>query len=371
MPNPILKLIPKLYKNKWYIFINLEKTPHLKTHLSPLNPRWNKTENEWYLPYTYSSLNSIKKVFNNFAKIDTSLIVFETTPKNKEIEVPDTYLKTLLYRRFSTSTYKNYTSHFRRFINYYKNENLDKISKEQITDYLLHLIKTKNISTSTQNTVINSIKFYYEKVLGRETQLYWIDRPQREFKLPVVLSEEEVVRLLSFITNLKHLTIVSLLYSAGLRRGELLKIKKGDIDINRKQIKVVGGKGKKDRMTILSDYMGELLKKYVKEFTPTYWLFESVNNGTYSASSVAAIIKKATKKAGITKHVTPHALRHSFATHLMDQGIETRYIQTLLGHNSIETTSLYTHVSTKSIKNIKSPLDTILEKKPNDEKGIN
>ena len=181
----------------------------------------------------------------------------------------------------------------------------------------------------------------------------------------MVLNEQEILDLFGAIANLKHLTIVTLLYSAGLRRGEALRIKRGDIDVGRKQIRVVNGKGKKDRMTVLSDYMIELLNKYVAAYTPKYWLFEGAENKAYSASSISAIIKKASQKAGITKHVTPHVLRHSFATHLMDQGVETRFIQTLLGHRSLETTAMYTHVSTRSIQKIKSPLDTLLKNKDN------
>ncbi len=389
MPNslPIIKLVPVLHRDEWRILIHFEYHSGLIRQVKKLSAKWSQTHKSWHLPYSRKQLNLIHHAFDQVAQIDQTAIVFQeksgvktvpvqskSPPKKapvKDIQIPESYVKTLLHRRFSNSTYKTYTSLFKRFMTFYKDEVLDEITKDQIVDYLLHLIKTKNISTSTQNQVINAIKFYYEKVLNRENQKYWINRPQREFKLPVVLSEEEVMQLMAAIPNVKHLTIVALLYSAGLRRGEVIHLKKGDIDMHRKQIKVVESKGKKDRMTVLSEFMAELLTKYVKEYKPTYWLFESPDKKAYSPSSVATIIKRASIKAKITKPVTPHVLRHSFATHLMDQGIETRYIQTLLGHSSLETTAIYTHVSTRSIEKIKSPLDNILDGLKEKEKKIN
>ncbi|MFT4752929.1 MAG: integrase/recombinase XerD [Salibacteraceae bacterium] len=380
-------LSPKMHRDQWRLFVECEYQQDIIAQLRQLRAKWSQSKKAWYLPYTQKHLKLIQLALKEIANVDITHIVFtkaqtsavgptvptpsKPTPKIvKEIKIPEAYIKTLLHRRFSTSTYNTYTVLFKRFMEFYKDEVLDEINKDQIVDYLLHLIQTKKISTSTQNQVINAIKFYYEKVLNRENQKYWINRPQREFKLPVVLSEEEVMSLMGAIPNLKHLTIVALLYSAGLRRGEVIRLKKGDIDMHRKQIKVVKSKGKKDRMTVLSEFMAELLTKYVKKFKPTYWLFESPDNTPYSASSVATIIKRASIKAKITKHVTPHVLRHSFATHLMDQGIETRYIQTLLGHSSLETTAIYTHVSTRSIEKIKSPLDNILDGLKDKEKKI-
>lgn len=381
---PVVKIVPKFHKNEWNLFAIYEYNESINNQLRKLKARWSKQNGSWYLPYTQKSLSLVAEALHEIAELDTSEIVFaksdnkiqaSNTQETKNIDIssikiPEAYIKTLLHRRFSESTYKNYTAQFKRFMAYYAQENLDEITKDQIVDYLIYLIQTKGISTSTQNSVINSIKFYYEKVLNRESQKYWINRPQREFKLPVVLSEQETLSLFGAIDNLKHLTLVSLIYSAGLRRGEVLRIQKGHIDLERKQIKVVKSKGNKDRMTILSDYIIELLKQYVTKYDPQVWLFEGEPGQQYSPSSIAAIIRRASKKAAITKHVTPHVLRHSFATHLMDQGIETRYIQTLLGHNSLETTAIYTHVSTRSIENVKSPLDTLLKKRNDRDKKL-
>ena len=296
---PGVKLVPKIHENEWQLFIVFDYHTGINTQLRKLKARWSPTHTNWYLPYNISVLNQLKESLEGLASIDCSAVVFQKQKEpefqkviEQKVEVPEAYITTLLHRRFSESTQKTYISMFRRFVEHYKNFELETITKDQIVNYLLHLIKEQNISTSTQNQVINAIKFYYEKVLEREVQRYWIDRPQREFKLPVILSEEEVMQLFSAIKNLKHLAIAALLYSAGLRRGEVIRIRKGDIDIHRKQIKVVKSKGNKDRMTVLSDFMGKILTQYVKKYKPTYWLFEGENKKPYSPSSVASIIKK-------------------------------------------------------------------------------
>ena len=240
-----------------------------------------------------------------------------------------------------------------------RERDVDVLTKEDIQEYILYLKEKRSYSSSSQNQAVNAIKFYYEKVKGQQRETYWIERPRKETKLPKVISEEEVVRMLQGIDNLKHLAIVSLLYSSGLRRSELLNLKKGDINVARKQILVEGGKGKKDRITILSETALEVLKKYVIEYKPTHFLFEGKPGNKYSSTSVAKIVQQAAEKAQTPMKVTPHILRHSFATHLMDQGIETRYIQILLGHESLNTTAIYAHVSTKSLNSISSPLDRL------------
>jgi len=207
----------------------------------------------------------------------------------------------------------------------------------------------------------NGLKFYYEKVLGLQKQTYWIPRPRKEFKLPVVASEEEVVRIIVASENLKHQCIIAMLYSTGIRRGELIALKKADVDIDRKQVFVRGGKGKKDRTTILSDRMANALLKYYDAYKPRTWVFEGANGGQYSGSSIGKLLQRAVQKAGIDKKITPHVLRHSFATHLMDKGTDTRYIQELLGHKNLNTTAIYAHVSKKDLMLITSPLDRIFE----------
>lgn len=245
----------------------------------------------------------------------------------------------------------------------FRERELDSITTKEINDYILKLIRTKGISPSQQNQRINAIKFYYEKVAGLDIQLHFLERSKKSRELPKVLSEEEVLAILGSIQNLKHKSIIATIYSAGLRRSELINLRKQDIFFDRKLIFIRGAKGKKDRTSVLADSLSITLKKYLEEFRPNYWLFEGVNRNQYSSTSIAKILHRGARNAGIEKKVTPHMLRHSFATHLLEQGVDIRYIQTILGHGSSKTTEIYTHVSKKSLAQIRSPLDTILTKK--------
>ena len=213
------------------------------------------------------------------------------------------------------------------------------------------------MSDSYLNQTINSIKFYYEKVLGRPNQKYYVQRPRLSHRLPEVLSMEEVACILSSVENLKHRCILYLIYSGGLRLGEVTNLKVSDIDSGRMMLRINQGKGKKDRYTLLSDRTLELLREYFKEYNSKDWLFEGKNGGKYADRTVQEIFYKAVRKTGIKKHVTVHSLRHSFATHLLEQGVDIRYIQDLLGHVNIKTTLIYSHITGKGLSGIKSPLD--------------
>ena len=227
-----------------------------------------------------------------------------------------------------------------------------------IRDYLYYLANDKEASTSTLNTAINALKFYYGEVLGRKF-VYEIKRPKKDKKLPVILSQGEVAKILSCVSNVKHKAILMLIYSAGLRLGEVVKLKQGDIDVGRGLIYVRGGKGRKDRYTLLSDVAMEALRHYLDKYKPVKWLFSGARKEKHiSTRTVQAIFEQAREKVGIEKEVTVHSLRHSFATHLLEGGTDLRYIQELLGHKSSKTTEIYTHVSNRDLSRIKSPLDT-------------
>ncbi len=271
------------------------------------------------------------------------------------------YKDLLIQKRYSQNTQDIYYSYFKDFCFYFRKEELENITTAQINLYITYLIKSKNISISQQNQRINAIKFYYEKVLGREKQYYELHRPKKEHKLPKVLSKNEVKRIFDVTINLKHKCILMLIYSAGLRRSELLNLTLTNIDSKRMVITINGAKGKKDRISLLSDNLLQLLRQYYKEYRPKKYLFEGQNGGKYSPTSVANILKKAAQKAGIRKNVTPHMLRHSFATHLLEQGTDLRYIQELLGHENSKTTEIYTHVSKKAIDKIINPIDDLFE----------
>ncbi len=228
-----------------------------------------------------------------------------------------------------------------------------------IVAYVRYLVMERKVSSSYQNQAINAIKFYYERVLGGHRKIYMVERPRREKALPEVLSEQEVLLLFNQVENIKHKVILMLLYSSGLRLSELLNLKIKDIDSKRMQVRIEQSKGKKDRYTLLSKKLLPILRQYFKEYQPKEWLFEGIKGNQYSAESVQSIVREACKKAGIKKKVSSHTLRHSFATHLLENGTDLRYIQSLLGHSSSKTTEVYTHITTKGFDQIKNPLDNL------------
>ncbi len=271
---------------------------------------------------------------------------------------PEVFLQKLELKQYSINTAKTYIHLFEVFINYYKNKDLNCINENDIRTYMQLLVQQQK-SHSYINQMINSIKFYYEVVMEMPNRFYSIERPIKSEALPKVISLEEVKAIIKNTNNIKHKCIVSLLYSAGLRRGELLNLKLDDIDSKRMVITVKNGKGNKDRITILSPSVLKDLRKYYKKWKPKTYLFESPKRDKYSPESVLKIIKTAAKKGGIRKNITPHMLRHSFATHLLENGTDLRYIQVLLGHNSTRTTEIYTRVAINNIKAIKSPIEML------------
>jgi site-specific recombinase XerD len=272
---------------------------------------------------------------------------------------PQEFINKLIELRYSKHTLDSYTDLFEEFINFYEEIPLNEIDENQITNFILYLVNERKVSSSYQNQSINAIKFYYEKVQRGIRKIYVIDRPREEKTLPEILSEEEVATIIRVTENLKHKAIIMTIYSGGLRISELINLKIKDIDSNRMQIRVEQAKGKKDRYTILSQTTLEILRKYVKEYKPKLYMFEGSDWIPYSTSSIYQMFRVSIKKAGILKQVSIHTLRHSFATHLLESGVSTRYIQSLLGHESSKTTEIYTHITTKGFNQIINPLDKL------------
>lgn len=266
------------------------------------------------------------------------------------------YLQEMQRRNYSPRTIETYVSCLKRLSIYY-NQSPDTISINQVKEYLHHIIVKDQVSTSLINQTISAVKVLHQGVLGLEWNPIKLIRPRGEKRLPIVLSRQEIQNMLEVTTNLKHKSILTLAYSSGLRMSELLNLEIKDIDSGRMQIRVCLGKGKKDRYTLLSQTTLDLLRVYYKKYQPKHWLFEGLDDKRYSSTSVQRILKKACFKAGITKHVYLHCLRHSFATHLLEQGVNIQIIQRLLGHSSPRTTCMYLHVQQYSLDNIQSPLD--------------
>lgn len=291
--------------------------------------------------------------------VDQKILPRKIDGSYKELVCPPLFIEKLKMLRYSESAIKNYGSALKEFIQYYKDRSLETLDQADIEKYLLYLTEDRKVSVSYHNMSISAIKFYYEKVMERAGVTYKICRPRREKLLPEVLSEEEVQLLLNAVNNLKHKCILMTIYSGGLRLSEVVGLKAKDIDSGRMMIFIRGAKGKKDRYTILSKQLLKWLRAYYRLEKPRKWLFEGVFGGQYSMKSVQEIMNDAVKSAGIKKHATVHTLRHSFATHMLENGTDLRYIQNLLGHNSTKTTEIYTHITTKGLKQLVSPFDRL------------
>jgi len=327
--------------------------------------RWNSAGNCWTIPYNEQNAEKTHELAQAYGlKWDYQIISkTEGTPRQPKhagyIRCPASYTEKLKELRYSINTQNVYTDLFEEFINYYPEKQAEEITEEEIISFLRYLVNERKISTSYQNQSINAIKFYYERVLGGKRKIYLIERPRKENYLPEVLSEEEVAAILKTITNIKHKALIMTIYSGGLRISELINLRIKDIDSNRMQIRIEQSKGKKNRYTLLSKKTLLTLRKYFAEYKPKEWLFEGENGGQYADSSIYSIFKKALVAAKITKKVTIHSLRHSFATHLLENGTDLRYIQNLLGHSSSKTTEIYTHITNKGFDQIKNPLDKL------------
>lgn len=339
------------------------------------NPRWSNQYGMVYIVNTKRNLDLIFNKFKGVAWINTNTF-FKDKPlsnDNKAIDInyyrnrensdnfrfcPDTYLLKLELKKYAPNTVRAYVNAFEIFINYHKTKPLIEINENDIRQYLQYMINN-NKSDSAINIAVNSIKFYFEIVLDMPNRFYQIERPRKKEKLPVVISKQEVKSMIDLTTNIKHRAIISLLYSSGMRRGELLNLKLTDIDSKRMLIKIHDAKGGKSRITLLSKNILDELRTYFKEYHPKTYLFEGQKGGKYGANSTLKLVKMAAKRANIETEVTPHVLRHSFATHLIESGTSIRFIQQLLGHNSIKTTEIYTNVSTTYFNEIKNPLDEL------------
>ncbi len=273
----------------------------------------------------------------------------------KDIAEFEEYMK---QKRYSLSTIKSYLSSVRQFFQYFGGPQI-KVTNGDISEYISHLIE-KGYSSSFQNQIVSGIKLFFSRIHNQEIISGLIERPRREHKLPNVLSKAEIKRILAAPRNLKHRSMLSLIYACGLRRSELLNLKPGDIDSNRNLVIIRQAKGNKDRVVPLPGKILSSLREYYLAYRPSIWLFEGHSkNSKYSATSLAKVLKNAVAKAGINKDISLHWFRHSYATHLLEQGTDLRIIQELLGHKSSRTTEIYTHVSTQSLQQIKSPIEDI------------
>lgn len=346
---------------------------------------WHKELRYWTAPYTENNLRKLVELSQrdtlNFSPDllpQVQQMLPDITPCSTS-EILAELKRALKLKGYSSNTIKAYLSHIRLFSDFL-NKSLLNMTNEDIQQYTLYLLEQHRSHTYV-NTSLSAIKFLSKHVLKREHITDKLLRPKKQTKLPTVLSQEEIIQIIGTITNIKHRVIMTLLYSSGLRLGEVVRLRIRDIDRDRKLLHVKQGKGQKDRYTLLSEVSLNLIDLYTRPTdtithvtnitketnqknarkTTNDWLFPGADGrGRLTERSVQKIFEKALKKSGIKKDVSVHSLRHSFATHLLENGTDLRYIQELLGHRDVKTTQRYTHVSRKDVMRIQSPLDSFL-----------
>jgi site-specific recombinase XerD len=266
----------------------------------------------------------------------------------------------LKLKGYSENTIKTYQNEFAQFLIALKNNPVEGCDAQKVRSYMLYCHKHLKLTENTLHSRLNALKFYFEQVLHRDKLFFKeIPRPKKHSILPKTIHQGDIKKIFGVTGNLKHNTMLKLCYGMGLRLSEIINLKITDIDSKNMQVFIEKGKGKKDRYVNLPQSILEQLRMYYKEYRPKKHLFEGQNCEQYSARSVQKVFKNALQKAGVNKQVGIHSLRHSYATHLLEQGTDIRFIQELLGHNNIKTTLIYTNVTNNSIRNISSPLDKL------------
>ena len=402
----VVTLIPVVHRRVEQILIKFANVGAINKVIRRLRfVKWSEANNSWYLSLNKENYLAICKAVEGLAQVDARQLKEYLVKRRmvKETEIPKdlpelpklqekthvlpaganaqptvTYrlsyenllalqaaVKLLMLKAYSPSTVRTYRGELMAFLQVLGKHSAKELSTEDVKRYLLKCMK-EGLSENTMHSRINALKFYYEQALGREKFFLDIPRPKKPSQLPKVLGEQEIRRLFNAVTNKKHKAILFTAYSAGLRVSEVVNLKLRDVDSDRMQLFVERAKGKKDRLVTLSPVLLDVLRAYLKEQTPKpgVYLFEGAEASgiPYSARSAQKIFQMARMKAGILKEVSFHSLRHSFATHVLEKGIDIRYIKELLGHFNIKTTERYLHVKKDLLVNIVSPLDDIWKK---------
>lgn len=338
------------HKKEKRIAVYFEKNAALITRIKSFDgARWSQSLVAWHLPDTEENRERFKIAAHS-----------RLLPSTDGIAQIKRFKQFLRSKRYSESTIATYSEALKSFLVFYREKPTAEITNEDVIIYNNEYILKNNLSASYQNQTVNAIKLFFKIIHETKIEIDKIHRPKRSKVLPNVLSKEEVKAILNAHSNIKHKMMLSMIYSCGLRCGELLALKPVHIDSKRNIVLLKNSKGKKDRIVPLSPKILEILREYFKLCKPTTYLFEGQTKGQpYNSRSLQQVLKQALAKSGIKKPATLHWLRHSYATHLLESGTDLRYIQELLGHNSSKTTEIYTHVSTKSLQQIKSPFDDL------------
>lgn len=369
---PTVSIKRGYYGNQDSIFVYFRYNDQLISiikHTKVFN--WSVSKRCWQAPFTDQNLLLSKQIFNEvaFIKIDKSINRLSTLLiKKKRIISEDNkdiiraYISYLKGKCYSESTIKSYFTFIADFFAYNNHIPLEELTNRHVELFIENIFIPRRYSISTHRQFTSAMKLFIKFYPNTKIDDFNLDRPKKSHLLPTVLSNEEIINLLRCTKNLKHRAIIAMIYSAGLRIGELLNLQLPHIDIQRRQIIVKNSKGRKDRNVILAKSCIPLMLNYLNTYEPKKYFAEGKPLEQYSQESIRAFLKRSCKAANITKKVTPHTLRHSYATHLLENGIDLRYIQELLGHAKPETTMIYTHVSKKDLLRIESPLDVAVKK---------
>ncbi|MFD2724600.1 tyrosine-type recombinase/integrase [Hyunsoonleella rubra] len=325
---------------------------------------WHPNQKLWSVVNTEQNLKSLKSLLGEHCKIEKR-IAFKPVPSvalnDRALSALHDLEKALVLKQYSASSIRIYKKMFGVFLGKFMQRDLKTVNKEEIEGFIYELIQKNKISESYQNQIINAIKAYYEHALCMPREYYDVQRPKKRLSIPNVLSKEEVLKIVQAPKNIKHRAILQTIYGSGLRVSELINLRIVDVHSNEGYLFIKDSKGKKDRKTILSEHLILLLRDYYKQNKPAYWLFEGQNGGQYSPTSIRAIFRKAVKDTNTNPWATVHTLRHSFATHCIENNVNMRHLQTMLGHNSPKTTEIYTKTIAINNKTVTSPLDSLLK----------
>ena len=327
--------------------------------------KWSKRLNSWHIPDTEENRKKCDLPHNSMTITSSEIVTskkpaFPLLSQNNKDQL-NVFLEQLRLKAYSASTIRTYRNEFAQFLHLLKNIPVQDLRPHHLQRYLIYCIE-QGLTENSIHSRINALKFYYEKVLHKEKMFFDIPRPKKAMILPGVFSKEEIASIINQVKNVKQKTILLLAYACGLRVSEVISLSVNDIDSKRMIIHLHGAKGKKDRIVGISPTLLVMLREYYKQYHPAKYLFEGQFDGEhYSSRSIQLVLQRAKEQAKITKPGSMHQLRHSFATHLLDKGIDVVMIQKLLGHNDIKTTLRYLHVTNKDLKNILSPLEDITD----------
>ncbi len=363
------------YKKSEVIFIRFPFNQQIIDKLKSIVPaQWSRSNRAWVVAYSDENMSLLQQQLSAFSvagQFDSVNVILKVNHNKPSAKVEseklaiyqeelDAFKAWMQSKRYAESTMKSYIHGVNIFLNFMHPKAIVEIDNADVIRFNTEYILSNKLSSAYQNHVVNGIKFFFKIIEKSGIDVMKLPRPRPEHRLPNVLSKEEVKALLEVVKNQKHKAMLSLIYGCGLRAGELLRLLPKDVDSNRNVLLIRQSKGKKDRIVPLSLKLIEMLRAYFVVYRPVKWLFEGQEPGEqYAARSLQQVLKLAIEKANMQKPVTLHWLRHSYATHLHESGTDIRFIQELLGHNSSRTTEIYTHVSTRSIQNIKSPFDSL------------